>query len=509
MWMSKLRKWAFMKSLVSSLSVAAMALAAAVVPAQAGASTEGPMAGGDALQWASCGIDAYPSLECAKLRVPLDRSDPDGRTIALTISRAAATGGGKARRTLLVNPGGPGGSGVAFAGQVAAALDPEVRRTYDVIGFDPRGSFRSEPSMSCQPEYFKGPRPDFKVRNAAEVQDWLDRTSSYSAACGEAYGEYLPHMRSEDTVADMERIRTALGVDKVAYYGFSYGTFLGAVYATLHPESLDRLVLDGVLGPEGLDYGQQFRQDRGFEEGLQAFFRWVARHDDVYGLGDTPDAVREQFYGLRSRIAEHPALDGTFGPSEFDVTYQGTSREADAWPDLARAVADTLHSGDQQVLQEVFAKFGPPQTSDAFYAPLNAVRCTDNQWPRDARTYLRDAARSNRTAPFASWNNMWFSATCMSWPVPGGPAPKVEARPGAPEALMLNADHDPATPLDRARAMHEVLPSRLVTETGSWRHGVALKHHESCVDDLLNAYLATGELPDRDVSCPAEPLPTP
>jgi pimeloyl-ACP methyl ester carboxylesterase len=467
-----------------------------------------PAHGESPLNWTSCGIQQYPDLTCATVRVPLDYSHPDGRTLSLTISRATATGGAPSQGDLVVNPGGPGGSGLALAGSVFAQLPDGVRGSYDVIGFDPRGVGRSEPSMSCVPNYFQGPRPDFLPTSKAQEQTWLTRTASYSAACGAKYADELPYMRTIDSARDMDRIREALDQPKISYYGLSYGTYLGAVYATAFPRRVGRMVMDGVLGPDGLTYGYQFDQDLGFETNLQEFFRWVATYDGVYGLGTSAAQVERNFYALRAEMSERPALGGVFGPAEFDVTFQGTGYSSAAWPDLARAVADTLHSGDTATLAKVFATGGPNATNDNFNAVLNAVRCTDSHYPRDYAVWRRDGARSYRHAPFATWNNLWFAAPCMTWPVTGGRPVPVAGRPGVPPVLMFMAEHDPATPMDGALSMHRRLPSRLVTETNAWGHGVLFKGND-CVNALATDYLTTGRLPATDTTCAAAPLPVP
>jgi pimeloyl-ACP methyl ester carboxylesterase len=489
-----------MKRLAALLLTAAIGSTAGAMPATA----EAPAA----LDWASCGIQQYPDLSCATVKVPLDYAHPDGRTLTLTVSRAGATGGAPSHGDLLVNPGGPGASGLAMAGSVFAQLPENLRHSYDVIGFDPRGVGRSEPSMSCVPNYYQGPRPDFLPTSKAQERIWLDRTSAYSAACGAKYAEYLPYMHTTESAQDMDRIRAALGQPKISYYGLSYGTYLGAVYATEFPRRVDRMIMDGALGPDGLSYPRQFGQDRGFETNLQEFFRWAARYDEVYRLGSTATRVERNFYALRSQLAAHPALGGVFGSAEFDVTFMGTGYSSAAWPDLARAVSDMLRTGDSTVLAKVFAVWGPNAVSDNFNAVLNAVRCTDSYYPRDYATWRRDAVRSYRQAPFTTWNNLWFAAPCMTWPVTGGRPAEIGDRPGMPPVLMFLTAHDPATPYDTALQMHHRLRSRLVTEPDGWGHGVVFKGN-ACVDGTAADYLATGRLPAADTTCAAGPLPAP
>ena len=189
---------------------------------------------------------------------------------------------------LLVNPGGPGGSGLSLAAFVADGLSPQVAADYNIIGFDPRGVGSSQPGLTCDPAFFSGERPDYVPASAAAEQTLINRAKSYAADCEKRYGWLLPYMTSVDAARDMNSIRAALGVPAISYFAYSYGTYLGQVYATLFPHRLHRMVLDSTVDPTGAWYADNIAQDYAFEGRMEAFFAWVAAHNATYRLGSYP-----------------------------------------------------------------------------------------------------------------------------------------------------------------------------------------------------------------------------
>jgi pimeloyl-ACP methyl ester carboxylesterase len=216
-----------MKKRAAVLCGAAAVLAGSLtaVPAEA----SGPQAAAPKLAWTKCGTTDYPTLQCASLKVPLDHANPTGRQITLALTRVPHTAA-RFQGPLLVNPGGPGGSGRTLAGFVATTLPKPVAAQYDVIGFDPRGVGRSRPALNCRPGHFEPVRPDSVPVTPAVEQANLLRAKAFADACGEKYADLLPYIDTVSAVRDMDRIRQALGAKKLNYFGYSYGTYLGAVY---------------------------------------------------------------------------------------------------------------------------------------------------------------------------------------------------------------------------------------------------------------------------------------
>ncbi|MER6346823.1 alpha/beta hydrolase [Streptomyces sp. NPDC001595] len=463
------------------------------------------------LAWKKCGTTDHPTLQCASLKVPLDHADPDGRQITLALSRVPHTAP-TFQGPLLVNPGGPGGSGLALAGFVASALPAEVAAQYDVIGFDPRGVGRSEPALDCRPGHFDPVRPDSVPDTAAAEEANLARAKSFAEACRAKYADVLPYIDTAGAARDIERIRQALGAPRINYFGYSYGTYLGAVYAKLHPERVRRLVLDSVVDPSGVWYEANLAQDVAFNERHRAFLAWVAEHDAAYRLGDDPEQVETAWYTMRAALARKPA-GGTVGGSELEDTFLPGGYYNGYWPSLAEAFAAYVNDENPQPLVKAYEDLGAVDASgDNGYGVYAAVQCRDAVWPRDWEQWRKDNWAVHARAPFMTWNNAWYNAPCAFWPTESR-RPLNVSNGQLPPVLLFQATGDAATPFQGGATVHRLLAgSSLVVEEGGGNHGVTLSGN-ACLDKHLAAYLADGTVPrgrgEADAVCAALPDPKP
>jgi pimeloyl-ACP methyl ester carboxylesterase len=478
-----------------------------------------PAAGGDpaaALAWHPCPQVAQ-QLQCASLRVPLDYRRPGGRTITLALSRIPATAPASQRQgALLVNPGGPGGTGRSLAAFVAARLSPAVAADYDIIGFDTRGTGASVPALHCDPSFFARARPDYIPASHAAEQVLLQRARAYAADCEKKYAWLLPYMTTADIARDLDSIRVALGQRQISYFAYSYGTYIGQVYATLFSRRVRRMVLDSTVNPAGAWYHDNLAQEYAFQGRMNAFFAWVARYAGTYRLGSTAAAVSRSWYRARAQLAALPISGPAgplIGPDELDDTFLVGGYDDQYWPLLAAALAAYLRQGSTSQLLRLYREAGKQDENE--FAVYNAVECSDVRWPRDWATWDADTRKVYATAPFEAWDNTWFNAACAFWPVSGPARPLTISGAGLPGILMLQGTLDPATPYAGALAARRRLPSaRMVVVTGGGNHGQSLATPpNSCVNGYLNRYLATGALPARpglvSATCPAGPLPVP
>jgi pimeloyl-ACP methyl ester carboxylesterase len=451
--------------------------------------------------------------ECTTLSVPVDYANPGGRHISLALDMVPATAPKSQQQgVLLVNPGGPGASGLPLAAEVAQGLSPDVAAQYDIVGFDPRGVGSSVPALSCDRSFFAGPRPNYIPANPAAEQVLINRAKTYAADCGKRFGWLLPHMTTQDTARDMDAIRAAFGVSKINYYAFSYGTYLGQVYATLFPDRVRRMVLDSVVDPTGVWYADNVDQDYAFQGRMEAFFAWVAKYDSTYHLGSTAAQVQSAWYRARNRLLAHP-VNGTIGADEFDDTFLQGGYLDELWPGFAQALSSYLNDGQAGDLISQYQGYGKQGENE--FAVYNAVQCSDVGWPRNWSFWTSDTERIYAKAPFQAWDNAWFNAACAFWPVKGPAKPLQIKGTGLPGILMLQGTLDPATPYAGAQDAHKLLPSaRMVVVKGGGNHGQSMEQpSNSCVQGYLNAYLATGALPSTpgtvNATCPAVPPPAP
>jgi pimeloyl-ACP methyl ester carboxylesterase len=476
----------------------------------------GGAAAGTPLDWRACPHVAA-GLQCASLQVPVSYARPGGRKITLALSRMPATAPARQRQgVLLVNPGGPGGPGRAFAQQVATGLSKAVAADYDIIGFDTRGTGASVPSLHCEPAFFATARPDYIPAGPKAEQALVGRARGYAAACQRKYGWLLPYMTTQDLARDLDSIRAALGQRQISYFAFSYGTYLGQVYATLFPSRVRRMVLDSTVDPAGIWYADNFGQDYAFQGRIAAFFAWTARYDGNYRLGSTATAVSSAWHQARARLGRHPIPGGEgplIGPDEFDDTFLVGGYDDQYWPLLAAALAAYLHQGQDGPLRQLYEQAGVQDENE--FAVYNAVECSDAAWPRTWAIWDAATRRVFVAAPYEAWDNTWFNAACAFWPVRGPVRPMKISGAGLPPVLMLQGTLDGATPYAGALVARRQLPTaRLVTVPGGGNHGQSLAQPPNpCVDGYLNRYLAAGTLPAGtglvSATCPAGPLPTP
>ncbi|MFC7883529.1 alpha/beta hydrolase [Streptomyces sp. NPDC057376] len=504
-----------MRQRAAALCGAAVIAAATVaaVPAEASAPRSGAAPVAPALDWSECGTADYPTLQCASLTVPLDHARPEGKRITLALSRVPHTAD-EYQGPLLVNPGGPGGSGLTLAGFVASSLPGEVAAQYDVIGFDPRGVGRSEPALNCRPGHFDPVRPDSLPAAPGVEKANLARAKSFAQACGEKYGDMLPYIDTVSAARDVDAVRAALGAEKVNYFGYSYGTYLGAVYAKLYPERVRRLVLDSVVDPTDVWHDANLNQDLVFNDRHRAFLAWIARHDAAYGLGTGPERVEDAWYAMRTALSKEPA-GGKVGASELEDTFIPGGYYNGYWPYLAEAFAAYANDADTGPLVEAYENFGAVDASgENGYSVYASVLCRDAAWPRDWDEWRDENWDVYEKAPFMAWNNAWYNAPCAFWPTESR-EPVDVANDALPPALLFQATDDAATPYEGGVTVHRLLRgSRLVVEEGGGNHGITLSGN-ACLDRHLAAYLTDGTVPDgagtgeADAACAALPDPKP
>ncbi|MBE8520203.1 alpha/beta fold hydrolase [Amycolatopsis sp. H6(2020)] len=443
-----------------------------------------PAAAAPRLQWTTpCpdyGMSPSPTagLECATLRVPLDYAHPD-RTIELTLSRHAATPG-KRRGVLLMNPGGPGSPGLAMPAQLLQRMGGSgLPDAYDVIGFDPRGTAYSTPAtcgMTTSEErgavlgpYADGPRD--VIATAAKARAVAEKCGNASTT------DLLPHMTTANTARDLDRIREALGERKISYYGVSYGSYLGAAYASMFPGRTDRIVLDSVLGPRGLDVRANQRFAEGFEDRFPDFAAWAAERDDVYHLGRTPAAVTAKFFELAA----------VRGPEFRSNTWNGLYDDA-RFPALAREWAGTARTA------------AGPLDGDNHAALQLQVICNDSGWPEQVGYYQhaveRERARHPMFGPAAANVN-----PCAFWPVERAEPPVRVGGPGPANVLLVQNLRDPATPLSGARETRAAFGARArMVTVDAGGHGVFTREN-ACGNEAVLGYLRDGVFPATDSSC--------
>jgi pimeloyl-ACP methyl ester carboxylesterase len=415
---------------------------------------------------------------------------------------------------MLVNPGGPGGSGVSLS-DLGSVVPKKVGNDYDWIGFDPRGVGHSVPALTCNGKYFKYDRPAYVPSTSKLEKAWRARAKAYAKACDKSKaGKLLDHAKTVDTVKDMDSIRKALGRTQINYYGFSYGTYLGQVYSTLYPTRVRRMVLDGVVDPTRVWYAANLDQDTAFDRNIKIYFTWVAKYDSVYHLGKTEAAVEKLFYSTQAKLTKKPA-GGKIGGDEWNDIFLQAGYYVFGWETVAEAFSGYIHKGDWKTLKVLYDESSPQGAgADNEYAMYLATQCTDVQWPTSWSKWQKDNQAIYAKAPFETWGNAWFNAPCINWGGKAGKPVKINGAK-APSTLLISETLDAATPYSGALEVRKLYPKSVLIEgVGGTTHAGSL-FGVSCTDNTIAAYLSKGTLPARvagnmsDKKCPPNPQPDP
>jgi pimeloyl-ACP methyl ester carboxylesterase len=484
--------------------VAALAFAACGDDGGSSASTTDTTTGD--ISWIDCPA-AGRNIECATLTVPVDydapaTSDQHGSTIDLGLMRLPAGNASERIGSLLVNPGGPGVPGTDLVVNAAAIWPKRIRDRFDIVAWDPRGTGGSAP-IDCVDDldrYFAEPDPSPDTAEENEVL--VDRAQEFDDACEQKNEAMLGHISTVDTTRDLDRIREALGEDTISYMGFSYGSELGATYATLFPTHIRAMVLDGAIDPD-LDGVETARaQAIGAEHALDTFLADCSAHRTCAfnNNGDAGGAFDE----LMAKLDSDPLPPPDRGRPEVG---QGVAINAviqalyttDLWPALADALDQAQHGdGDGLLaLSDTYLERDDDGTWTNSIEAFIAISCLDDPVPRDVASYATLADEFEKLAPrlgrsFAS------GYQCALWPVPSQPGPTATGA-GAPPILVVGTTGDPFTPLEQTKALADALESGvLLVREGE---GHTAYGQDECVDDAIDSYLIDLTVPADGTRC--------
>jgi pimeloyl-ACP methyl ester carboxylesterase len=477
------------------------ALLISVVPNGTSAASAASAAPHSTLRWTACG----GGVECARLKVPLDDTVPGGPTISLAIARVRARTPQHRIGSLLINPGGPGASGIQYLREGSNTLPGTIRDQFDLVSFDPRGVGASAP-VECTPSLDSLYNLDFAPRDDAARQALLAGVRAFVAQCQAKAGAELPYVSTERAARDMDRIRAALGDKRLTYLGYSYGTYLGSLYADRFPTHVRAMVLDGAVDPALGAAAQQIQQAQGFEHDLDLFLQSCATDAtcSFHRNGNSAAA----YDALRARVGSSPVpADGAgkgrvLNGTEFDigVTYLLYSGRQ-AWPDLGHALdaADTGNGSELLRQSDLYTGRHSDGTYDQSQDAFLAIGCLDGPdvgGVAGLRTIEDQAAQAAPRVGRSVVNN---SLACAVWPVPVQTPPLPHAVGAVPIVVVGNTD-DPATPLAWAQGLSHELQSAVLLTVSSAQH-TAYASGNGCVDTAVNRYLIEGRPPAAGTRC--------
>ena len=454
-------------------------------------------------RWSGCGGD----FECTKIKVPLDYDKPGGQAIELAAIRLPAGNEDKRIGSLLINPGGPGASGVDYARGARASLSEDLLNHYDVIGWDPRGVGESAP-VDCvtDPELDVFIAMDGSPDNQAEVDQLDTESRRFAEGCQSRSGPLLPHVSTPDAARDMDVIRAVVGDAKMTYLGKSYGTFLGATYAGLFPKRVGRMVLDGALDPRVTNEEMGLAQAKGFEQALQAFTADCVQQSgcpigpsveeglaDVSALLDSVDAQPLQTSSGRE-LTQSLAVLG-IAAALYERTY--------GWPVLRDALT-AAENGDGSALLFLADLYADRDKSGHYrnnlMEAIYAVNCLDRPDDRGPAQIKKNEPKFVAASPNFGAYLAWSNLPCKYWPVSVGEGPAAITAKGAAPILVVGTTRDPATPYEWAVGLADQLESGVLLTYNGDGH-TAYFQGSDCVDQIVDAYLIDGKVPDDGAKC--------
>lgn len=462
------------------------------------------------LTWRDCSV---PGFECATMKVPRDYARPASGTVGLALARKRATDQGRRLGSLLVNPGGPGGSAVGYLQQYAGTGYPaEIRARYDLVAVDPRGVARSEP-VEC----LSGPQMDAYTQTdiTPDIQQernaLVDAYKRFAEGCGRRSPALLRHVSTVEAARDMDVLRAALGDRKLTYVGASYGTFLGATYAGLFPNRVGRMVLDGAMDPALSARKLNEDQTAGFEGAFESFVKDCLRQANCpLGVpGTSPEKAGQKLKAFFRKLDASPLPTGDSGGRKLGEALATTGviaamYDQGAWPQLREALTSAMRNGDGAgllLLSDTYYERGANgQYSNLMFANA-AVNCLDLPPAFSTPQEVRDALPVfEKESPVFGEGLAWASLNCAYWPVEATGRPhRIEAKGSAP-IVVVGTTRDPATPYAWARSLASQLSGgRLLTYDGDGH--TAYGRGSTCIDSAIDAYLLRGTLPAKAKRC--------
>lgn len=453
--------------------------------------------------------------QCASLKAPMDYAEPDGDTLDIALVRAPTSASDSQRiGSLVFNFGGPGGSGVSTL-PASGAEFAELHKRFDLVSFDPRGVGRSAGVECLSDKQLDDYHQEAKIpANEAEGRQAFKDQERYAEACAENSGAVLPYLTTQYTARDMDLMREVLGDDELYYFGISYGTELGAVYASLFPDRVGRAVLDAVVDPSQTPAESSLGQAKGFQRALDNFLE-ACEQDNEEGcpIGSSPEEAERAITQLFQRLDEKPLetddpagrkLNGSLASGGVALALYSD----DFWEVLTEGLQSAIDDGDGTLLLRLSDLLNGRRDDGSYdnsQAALIAISCADTKPRYSLKDVRRQLPKFDEASPVFGDMTAWGMAQCHGWPVKGAADhPQIDAK-GSDQILLVGTTGDPATPYEGTKKMAEALGEDVAVELtfDGEGHG-AYNSGDDCVQRYVNAYLLQGELPEDGTTCTAE-----
>ena len=454
------------------------------------------------LEWSTCG-----SLQCADVRVPLDWTNPSGESITLKINKLPAKG--EAKGALLINPGGPGGSGLDFTEYFGVSAGEDLLKAYDVIGFDPRGVGSSTP-IDCGDAQTVDAYvvTDFPLETEADVAAANQRNEDFAKGCQDRTGALIANVDTVSAARDMDVIRALVGDEKLNYLGFSYGTQLGATYAELYPDHVGQMALDGAVDFLLPSDDQAAGQAAGFENALTNFVTWCAKESTCH-LDKNPDAAKKQIHDIAFNAIAHPVSGNGIKVNGNLMTYGivVTLYDEASWPYLEQGLNEVIDQNTATIMAQLADFYLDRDVETGEYltnstVAFTAISCLDDsdQTVWDLSTVDAFRAKMEQASPTFGW---WFAAStgCSQWPFEAHQTvDSLSKAASASPILVVGTTNDPATPYQWAKNLTDELGNATLLTYDGEGH-TAYGRSNQCIIDAVDGWLVDGTMPRSGTVC--------
>jgi pimeloyl-ACP methyl ester carboxylesterase len=497
------------RAIVAAAVVVLMAGCTTLIDGRAVISAPRP---GTPVQWSSCAaaspdVPVPAGAECGSLSVPVDYAKPDGDVARIAMVRFKATG--DKIGSLVINPGGPGESGVDAAVDLVSAIPASVRARFDLVGFDPRGVARSRPAVRCNSDEENDklrtdPEVDYSPEGVAHIESLA---KDFVGRCVDKMGkDFLANVGTVSVAKDLDAMRVALGDDKLTYLGYSYGTRIGSAYAEAYPQHVRAMILDGAVDPNADPIEANVRQSAGFQKAFDNFAADCAKNANC-PLGTDPAKATDVYKSLVEPLVKTPAKTQGSRQLSYPDAVIGTIQalySPSLWAPLTDGLAELANGAGDTMLK--LADFYMGRDAQGHYSNSNdaqvAVNCVDDPPVTDRSKVVDEDRRTREVAPFMSYGQFTGNAPmndCAFWPVPPTSKPHQISVTGLPPVLVVSTINDPATPYQAGVDLAKQLGGTLLTFDGT-QHTVVFQGNP-CVDDIAATYLIDVKVPSPGAKC--------
>jgi pimeloyl-ACP methyl ester carboxylesterase len=456
------------------------------------------------ISWHDCG----GGFQCGTLHMPLDYAHPDGQRITMSVIRLPDEG--QRKGSLLINPGGPGGSGVEFVRDGARQFGADLRKNFDLVGFDPRGVNQTKPAVRCltSKELDRFFATDTSPDNAAELNNLAKVSKGWADDCQARIPSLLPYVGTVNAAKDMDLLRAAVGDSGMTYYGASYGTYLGAYYADLFPKHVRAMVLDGAIDPKLSGDAVNIEQAKGFDTAVHAFAADCVKATACpLGNGSVHSALAklQRFFAqtdkkpLKNGLGDGRVVD----ESLVELGVASALYNKQTWPILRLALKSGMEQGDGTTLLRL-GDLLVERNKDGTYSNQSeanmAINCVDKPYSHSLASWKRQAAKAKKAAPLFGQFVVWGTLPCGYWPVQSHEQPRALHAQGAKPIVVVGTTRDPATPYRWAKSLASELNSGVLLSLDGDGHTAYLQGNP-CITGAVDRYLIYGSTPKKNTMC--------